>query len=298
MSHGVPFALHPISAVLAAIAFTFGPHLIRRVGRSLDMAEASSLLASPELTSDAFARIMTRRQAIQFRVAITLGFLTFAWPIGDFALRYSLFAYLISNSLLAIVALPLLLISLPKWLLNVLTRHRHIDRVMMTLTKPIVSSAIFSVAFIDSMIPSIVDLATSSEFSFAIERTILLFAALVMWFTALNLLPGTRGLSPLGRVAYLFAQSLIPTFPALILIFTRHSIYPHFIAGAHIIGISPVSDQLAAGGVVKVISIAIFWSMGGYILAKANDTEDEFSNAADSTWHDIEREIERGEYGR
>ncbi|MDA8278502.1 MAG: cytochrome c oxidase assembly protein [Actinomycetota bacterium] len=298
MINGISFAPHPISAILALAAISLGPLFIRRIGRSLDLKEASSLLASPELLSDAFARVMTRRQAIQFRAAIVLGYLTFAWPIGDLAIRYSLFAYLISNSLLAIVALPLLLISLPKWLINVLTRHRHIDRTLMALTKPIVSSAIFSAVFIASMVPTVVDIATASEITFVIEQIILLLAALTMWVTALNLLPGTRGLSPLGRVAYLFAQSLIPTFPALILIFTRHSIYPHFAAGAHIIGINPVSDQLAAGGVVKVISIAIFWSMGGYILAKANDTDDEFSNVADSTWHDIEREIERGEYGR
>jgi putative membrane protein len=298
MIEGISFAPHAISVVISLFAIAVGPYAIRRTGRNIDLREASSLLASPELASDAFVRTMTRRQAVQFRVAILLAFLTFAWPIGDLAMRYSLFAYLMSNSLLAIIALPLFLISLPKWLLNVLTRHRYIDRILMSLTRPIASSALFSAAFIASMVPSVVSLATSSELAFVLERLILLFASLIMWFTALNLLPGTRGLSPLGRVAYLFAQSLIPTFPALILIFTRHSIYPHFAAGAHMIGLDPVSDQLAAGGVVKVISIAIFWSMGGYILAKATDTDDEFSNVADSTWHDIEREIERGEHGR
>ncbi|MDA8197104.1 MAG: cytochrome c oxidase assembly protein [Actinomycetota bacterium] len=292
------FAPHPVAAIICLIVVLLGPRLIRRIGRNLDLLEASSLLASPEISSDAFARVMTRRQAFQFRVAIFVAYLTFAWPIGDLALHYSLFAYLISNSLLAIVALPLLLVSLPKWLLNVLTRHRHVDRLLMVLTRPIISSAIFSAAFIASMVPAVVEVATSSDVAFIIERVVLLIAALLMWFTALNLLPGTRGLSPLGRVAYLFAQSLIPTFPALILIFTRRSIYPHFAVGAHLIGVNPVSDQLAAGGVVKVISIAIFWSMGGYILAKATDTNDEFSNLADSTWHDIEREIERDEYGR
>lgn len=298
MIEGVSFAPHAISAVISLFAIVVGPYAIRRMGRNIDLREASSLLASPELASDAFVRTMTGRQAAQFRISILLAFLTFAWPIGDLAMHYSLFAYLMSNSLLAIIALPLLLISLPKWLLNVMTRHRHIDRTLMSLTRPIASSALFSAAFIASMVPSVVSLATSSELAFVVERVILLFASLIMWFTALNLLPGTRGLSPLGRVAYLFAQSLIPTFPALILIFTRHSIYPHFAAGAHMIGLDPVSDQLAAGGVVKVISIAIFWSMGGYILAKANDTDEEFSNVADSTWHDIEREIERGEHGR
>ncbi|CAG4920363.1 MULTISPECIES: cytochrome c oxidase assembly protein [Acidithrix] len=235
----------------------------------------------------------SRRKVLSFYSGIALGFIALSWPIGDLARHYSLFVYLVSNSILLLAALPLVLLGLPKWFYAEITRSRQLDRLASIATNPIISTIAFSSVVIASMVPSVVSWETSSALYWNLFHMAECVGAAMMWFTALNLLPGLRGLGSIARVAFLFVQSLLPTFPAIVLIFARHSMYNPYSHEAKKIGISPLADQQLAGGTVKIISIIVFWSIAAIILARAAKDEESGSSGPSFTWDDVEREFQR-----
>lgn len=233
------------------------------------------------------------KQVMSYYLGTLLGVLSLGWPIGDLARRYSLTFYLVSNSILILGATPLMLIGLQGWCLAELTRGRRIDCALRHLTRPVFSTAFFTASLLVSMIPGVVEFESMNSIFWVGFHIFLVFSATVMWVSGLNLLPGLRRLSSLGRVAFFFVQSLLPTFPAVILIFAKRSLYKPYMYQAQHLGIAPLADQQLAGGIVKIISIIIFWSVAGVILARSNKDEELGFESSQITWDDVEREFQR-----
>jgi cytochrome c oxidase assembly factor CtaG len=99
--------------------------------------------------------------------------------------------------------------------------------------------------------------------------------------------------------AYLFIQSVIPTFPAIIYVFSRHPLYPAYHHVRVAFGISPLVDQQLAGVVAKVATLPVLWSAAWVSLLRAQRVEDAATDGDDDdsgeplTWAEVERQLER-----
>ncbi len=235
----------------------------------------------------------SKQQIVCFYGGVLLGALSLYWPLGDIARSYSLFVYLVSNSILALIATPLVLIGLPKWFLVEITRAKPIDWVLRHCARAVTATVLFSFTMITSMLPTVVEWESISTITWDLVHILIVLSASIMWMTGLNLLPGVRRISAAGRVGFFFAQSLLPSFPAVVLLFAKRSLYRPYLFEAHHLGINPVTDQQLAGGLVKLISILVFWSVAGIILAKASKSNDLGIESEPITWDDVEREFQR-----
>jgi cytochrome c oxidase assembly factor CtaG len=108
-------------------------------------------------------------------------------------------------------------------------------------------------------------------------------------------IPGTHRTSPVGATAYLFVQSVIPTFPAVIYVFARHPLYDAFSNVHAALGISRLVDQQLAGVVAKVATIPVLWSAAWVSLLRAQRADDSADNddGEPLTWAEVERQLER-----
>jgi putative membrane protein len=67
---------------------------------------------------------------------------------------------------------------------------------------------------------------------------------------------------------YMFAMSLVPTVPAGWLTFAEGSVYDHYDIPVRVWGVSVISDQQAAGGIMKLGGSVFMWFVIIYLFFK------------------------------
>jgi len=276
-AHASPWAFHfHWVAWLAVGALALGYAVgVRRTMRS------SGLSARPG-----------HRQLVQLAAALVALLVALTWPLADLAAHWSLTALVVQRLLLTLAAAPLLLLAAPAPLLAMVTRPAPVDRALEVLTRPVVAVIAFTAVAVGTLLSPAVAAQASSGWWRGATDVALLLAGLVLWSPVMRHVPGAHRTVPVGLAAYLFVQSVVPTFPAVIYVFARHPLYPAF-AGVHqAFGMSPIVDQQLAGIVAKVATLPVLWSAAWAALARAQRLE---ADAVEEplTWAEVERQLER-----
>ena len=163
------------------------------------------------------------------------------------------------------------------------------------LTRPVVAVVTFSVVALGTLLPPAVAAQASSAGWRALTDGGLLLAGAVLWGPALHNIPGVHRTAPVGVAVYLFVQSIVPTFLAVIYVFGHRPFYSAF-AGVHrAFGMSRLVDQQAAGVVAKVGTLPVLWSAAWRALARAQRADERGDDGETLTWSQVERHLERAE---
>lgn len=250
------------------------------------------------LEPPAYARGSSARRVEPWRVACFAAGLaalgaSSVWPLADLARTWSASAHVGQQVLLVLAAPPLLLLGLPRWLVDRATKWRAADWVARTVTHPVTAFVAFNAAVVAAWTPVVVQLEARSTLADAGVRVLLLAAGVVLWLPALRVLPGGRPLTVAQRIGYLFAQSIVFNFPALILIFAHHPLYPVYAAHVRVLGMSPVADQQVAGALAKVLGFGVLLGAVALVLTRAQRAEQAGADPDPLRWDEVEHELRR-----
>jgi putative membrane protein len=246
--------------------------------------------------------VPTRRQLWCLAGASATLVLALTWPLADLAAHWSLTALVVQRLLLTLAAAPLLLLAMPAPLLAMLTRPAPLDACLEFITRPAVAVVTFTAIAVGTLLSPAVAAQASSPGWRALTDVALLLGGAVLWGPVLRHIPGRHHTSPVGLAAYLFVQSVVPTFPAIIYVFSRHPLYADFGDVHRAFGMSPLVDQQLAGVVAKVATLPVLWSAAWVSLLRAQrieaasaeaDAESEFDDGEPLTWAEVERQLER-----
>jgi putative membrane protein len=237
----------------------------------------------------------SRRQVSETILGLVLMVLALTWPLADLATHSSLTALVVQRLLLLLAVPPLLLIGLPASLMSRLTRPAPIDWILRRCARPPIAVAIVTVIAVATLTTAAVEAEGSSQWARLGLDVALLGAGFVLWTPVLTELPGTDRPSALGRAGYLIVQSIVPSFLAIVWIFARHPLYPHFAQGPRLLNVSPVLDQQLAGFVAKFATIAVLWTVAFVSLTRAQQAVSTGRDPDPLLWSDVERHIERAE---
>jgi hypothetical protein len=92
---------------------------------------------------------------------------------------------------------------------------------------------------------------------------------------------------------YLFVQSVLPTWPAVLYVFAAH---PYYAVYAHqALGLNPLADQRLAGVLSKVGTLPVLWSVAWAALARAYKADRTGQDPDLLQWLDVERRLQRAE---
>ncbi len=240
----------------------------------------------------------TRRQAVAFAGSLLCLVAALTWPLADLASHWSLSALIVQRMILTLGVAPLAIIGTPQALLARLSRPAAIDRLALWVSRPLSAFVVFGVIVIGTLLPVSVAAASRDSFLRGAFDLLMLVAGIVLWAPVLQVVPGVDRVSPIARAVYLFVQSLVPTFPAIIYVFARHAIYPAFAGSHHAIGLSPLDDQELAGILAKIATLPVLWSAAAVIINRAQNAERAGRDPDTLTWLDVERRLERVERGR
>ncbi|MGZ5288063.1 MAG: cytochrome c oxidase assembly protein [Actinomycetota bacterium] len=232
-----------------------------------------------------------RRKRRLFLLGMGVLWLGADYPIHDLAENYLYLMHMVQHMLFTLVAAPILIAGMPAWLLRDLLRPRLVRAVWRFLTRPVVALIFFNAVLLFTHWPAVVEASVSSALLHFSLHVLIVFSALVMWWPVMSPLPEMPSLPAPGQMLYLFFQSLAPTIPASFLTFGHHPLYPIYGTFPRIWGVNVLSDQLAAGLIMKLIGGMILWGVIAAIFFRwgAREEREGFDALA---YRDVEREIQ------
>ena len=222
--------------------------------------------------------IVTGRQKGWFFLAIVTMWAAADWPVHDIGERYLYSAHMLQHLVLTMAVAPLFLLATPTWLARLIVGDGWFaGNVVRRLCRPVVAGVLFNAAFVLVHYPPIVNASASNGALHFGLHLLIVSTALLMWMPVCGPLPELR-LSLPGQMLYLFCMSIVPTIPSAWLIFAEHPVYRVYDTAYRMGGIDAVSDQQAAGVMMKLGGGFFLWSVIFVIFFK---------------WSAVHREAER-----
>jgi putative membrane protein len=253
---------------------------------------AAYLVAVARHARSSGAPVEPRRRA-RFLGGVAVLLVGAGWPVHDLAESYLYSMHMVQHMLFTFLAAPLLLTGMPAWMWRSLLRPGPLRAVWGLLTRPLVALIVANGVLLFTHWPEVVSASVGSELTHFSLHALLLGSAIVMWWPVLSPLPELPPLSPPGQLLYLFFQSLAPTIPASFLTFGTEPLYPVYATFPRIWGIGPLTDQLIAGLVMKLVGGAILWTVITVIFFRWG--REESTEGWDALkFRNVEREIRSG----
>lgn len=180
-----------------------------------------------------------------------------SWPVHDIGERSLFTFHMTEHVVMALIAAPLILLGVPWWLMRVVVRP--ILPALRILTKPIIALVLFNTVLAGLHYEPILEAMLTSDLAHFSVHLALFLTALLMWWPVIGPVPDLPRLPPLGRMGYLFLQSLVPTIPASFLTLADAPVYQIYELFPRLWGISAVTDQTVAGLIMKLGGGAVLW---------------------------------------
>ena len=244
---------HPHYDVWALIAVLVGSYVfaIKRIG---------------PLKVPSGSPVVTRRQIQLFTTAILLMWVVSDWPFHDIGENSMFTFHMIEHLVIALGVAPMLLMSIPRWMAQIILDFPLLTKVAKTLSHPAVAFTLFNVTLAAIHWPiAVTSMVTIPVVHFAVHST-LFVTGLLLWMPIVSPLPEIRRLNRLGQIAYLFLNSLIPTIPSAFLIFGETALYQEYIDSPKLWGWSAMTDQAVAGTIMKLGGGFLLWTVITFVF--------------------------------
>lgn len=240
---------------------------------------------------EAGKRPASPKQIFSFYLGLAILWLSADWPLHDLGERYLFSAHMVQHLAFMLIVPPLLLVGMPRWLLRKLVSPRPVFAAMRVATKPIVALVVFNIMVAFIHWPVIVELQTSSLLGHGSIHLLILGSSLMMWWPVISPLPELGRMSDLAKMFYLFLTSILPTIPASFLTFARDVLYTHYESVPRVFGITPETDQMIAGLIMKIGGGLLLWTVIAILFFQwfAREERDQVDEVS---WDDFERELE------
>ena len=209
--------------------------------------------------------VATRFQKRAFVLAVLLLLLSADWPVHDIAEKPLYSVHMLQHMSITMMVPPLFLLATPAWLARlVVLEGGASSAILRRLSHPVVAGVVFNALVALTHWSGIVNLSAENGAFHYSAHVVLFTSALLMWMPVVSPIREER-LGPPGQMLYLFLMSIIPTIPAGWLTFAEGAVYRVYDDGFEPWGIGVISDQQAAGAVMKVLGGFYLW---GIIVVK------------------------------
>ena len=212
-------------------------------------------------------KIISRRQITTFTVMILLLWLASDWPMHDIAEEYLYSVHMVQHMVISYIVPPLALLATPEWLFRLLIGQGRTYKVVRFLTRPVVGVLVYNITLMITHIPQIVNRSAAGGPLHYSLHVLIVTTSLMFWVPVCGPIREWR-MADGAKMIYLFGTSLIPTIPAGWLTFAEGPVYKHYDTMVRVGGINVLSDQQAAGGIMKLGGSTLMWAIIIHIFFK------------------------------
>jgi putative membrane protein len=204
--------------------------------------------------------VISRKQIRTFVLMIVLLLISTDWPMHDIAEEYLYSMHMLQHTILTYIVPPLALLATPEWLFRLLVGQGRTYRVIRFLTRPVIAAVTYNAVLLVTHIPALVNRSAAGGPLHYSLHVLLVFSALMLWTPICGPAKEWR-MSYGAMMVYLFCTSLVPSIPAGWLTFAEGSVYNHYDTPVRVWGMSVLSDQQLAGGIMKLGGSIFLWAL-------------------------------------
>lgn len=209
-----------------------------------------------------------------FAAGVACLWIALDWPVGALAAGYLASVHMVQFLLVALIAPPLLLLSVPEGAWARLAGRRTVVDALGRLTRPLVANIVFNALVWLTHWPRVVDgLMGSQAGSFLIDMLWVL-AGLVFWWPVVAPVPVRERFGYPLKVAYLILATVANTGVFVYLTFTHLPVYATYELAPPIPWISAREDQQVAGLLMKMGGGLILWTAIGVLFVRWYQAEE------------------------
>lgn len=225
---------------------------------------AETVVLVPVLAA-AYVLVAPRYRPQPWRVAcFTAGLLlvlfAFLSPLEPLGLHYLLTAHLLQNVVLAEWAPALCVLGVTP----ALARHAERNRVVRTLTYPLVALPLWLATYFVWHVPTIYDAALGRPGTLLhIEHVCYFATGVLLWWPVV-----TGRLEPGAAAGYLFAAFVFVSPLGLLLALLPRAVYPFYEHAPRLWGLSPLGDQQIAGLTMAAEQAIVFFAACTYVFVR------------------------------
>ena len=172
-------------------------------------------------------------------------------PPVDTVADQLLVAHMAEHLLIGDIAALLLVLGVTGPLLAPLLRIKAIASLRF-LVHPVVAIVVWAVNFYAWHLPVLYQAALRHDAIHALQHASFLAFGIAVWMALLGPLPKPSWFTNGARLVYIIVVRLIGTVLANVFVFASHPFYPYYYLGDAHWHISPLADQVAAGGLMMV----------------------------------------------
>lgn len=190
-----------------------------------------------------------------------------------------LIAHMGQHLLIADLAAPLILIGLrspvyafllPRQVLVPLARQEGLRRLLRWLRKPLVAIPVWVAILYGWHLSFAFEAALDNDLVHALQHQTFVLGALLVWWSVIE--PKRRRLPPdLWKVPYVLGARLAGMFLGMAFIIMRTPAYGAYAESAREHGISPLTDQQVAGGMMLGLDLLVMLFTVGFFFLRSSD---------------------------
>jgi len=248
--------------------------------------DPSVILGCAGLIAGYLVLVRPRRnwKTVWFIAGVIVMFVALESPLDTLGDTYLFSAHMLQHLLLTFAVPPLLLMGIPKELMQKILEWPLADRTERILGRPAVAWIIANVTLWVWHIPVMYNATLESEFIHAFEHLLFLITWTIFWWPILSPVEERR-IAPLSILPYTFFAGVSNSFLGILLTYAPPGIYPEYVhpvdeyGALHLIRnvwmITPEIDQQLGGLFMWVpgMLVFLFTAMGG--LSRWYRTPDE-----------------------
>lgn len=242
----VPFEVHAEVWVLIAGVLSLGWY--------------SARVVQPKAVAAGYPPI-TFWQKVFFVGGVALMWVVSDWPVHEIAEQHLYFVHMAQHLALSMLVPLLFVLATPRWLFElVIVPGSPLWRFFRTGSKPLVAGLVFNSLTMLLHWSRLVQWSfENGALHFGLHLMIFV-AGLLMWMPVFGPVDEWR-LTPLAQCLYLFSMSIVPTVPGGWLVFAEGVVYRHYDTPDRLWGIDALTDQQAAGVIMKLVGGFVLWAI-------------------------------------
>ena len=200
-------------------------------------------------------------QKTWFVVGLGLMWVVSDWPVHEIAEQHLYFVHMAQHLALSMLVPLLFVLATPRWLFELLiVPGSGLWRFFRTGSKPLVAGLVFNALTMALHWSQLVQWSFESGVLHFGLHLMIFVAGLLMWMPVFGPVQEWR-LTPLAQCFYLFSMSIVPTVPGGWLVFAEGVVYRHYDTPDRLWGIDVLTDQQAAGVIMKLVGGFVLWAL-------------------------------------
>jgi putative membrane protein len=216
---------------------------------------------------------ISRGQKLWFVIALVSLWGVSDWPVHDVAEEYLYAVHMAQHLFISMLVPAMFLLAMPRWLFDLLLpAESRAYAVLRKASRPVVAGLAFNALTMFLHWGRVVQLSFESGPFHYLAHLVVFVSGLLMWMPVIGPERSWR-LSPMGQCIYLFMMSIVPTVPGGWLVFAEGVVYRHYDTVERLWGIDALTDQQAAGVVMKLVGGFFLWAVIVTIFAKWSSAE-------------------------